>query len=52
MGLAIIDAVENEEQAKGYVQCLVHECGYDRERLFILHEPDLYPERPFTVNVD
>jgi hypothetical protein len=47
MGFAIIECFETELEAINYVNS--HK---NKDRLYIFYEPDVYSDKPYTVNID
>jgi len=50
MSCATFAVFKTVEDAENYANELIHKFGKDR--VFIFHEPELYPEEPYTVNID
>ena len=50
MSCAIFESFKTFEEAERYADELIFQFGKDR--VFIFNEPLLYPEQPYTVNVD
>lgn len=55
MSRAIIEAFKTKKQAKKYIDNQAYQKDFPhikKEDLFIYYEPEIYKDKPYTVNYD